>query len=85
MVVLNPIPVRHDQDAVCVDDCRQSVSDDDHRSLVVLQLLTQLGLNEVISLQVNVGGGFIQHENFRSEKHGPGQTQKLLLASREQG
>ena len=56
--------------------------DNDHSCRVVVdELLSQFRLDEVVGLEVNVGGRLVQDKNLRSQKHGSCQANELLLAN----
>ena len=58
---------------------------DKHRGRVAVhELLSQLGLDEVIGLKIDIRCGFIQHEYLSSQEHGSSETDQLFLTNREQ-
>ena len=81
MVELLSVTLVHDQDPVGVDDCGQSVSNDQHRA--ILETLLQGLLDEVVGLQVHIGSGLIEHKDLCLSDDSSGETKKLLLTETE--
>jgi len=49
----------HDQDTVTVNDGRQSVGNDHH--CATIEHFTKLSLDQIVSLKIHVGCGFVEH------------------------
>lgn len=82
MTKLNFRALSHNQDTVGVDDCREPVGHDDQRAGT--ELLLKCLLNEVVSLEINVGGRFVEHKDLGFADNCPGETDQLLLADGKQ-
>ena len=72
----------HDQDSVGIDDCSQSVSDDEHSA--ALERVLELILNEVIRLKINVGCSLIKNQDLGLSDDSSSQANKLLLSHGEE-
>jgi len=62
MIVFLRSAFTHHKDSVAIDDRRQSMSNDQHGTL--LKSLSQLRLDEVVRLQVDICCSLIQHKNL---------------------
>lgn len=71
----------HHEDPVRVDDRRQSVRNNDDRT--ILANVPQFLLDEVVGLQVDVRRGLIEHEYLGLSDDGSGKAEELLLSHRE--
>lgn len=67
----------HNQNAIVVGYRLQSVSYGQHSTIP--ESLLNFSLNELIGLEIHIGGGFIEHNYFVVLQHGPCQTNELLL------
>ena len=84
MIILDASAGFHYQDPICIDHSRKSVRNDHHSGRILLhELLSQLSLDEVVSLHVHIRCSFIEYEDLGLKKHCPAQTNKLLLSHRE--
>lgn len=71
----------HHEDPVRVDDRRQSMRNNDDRT--ILENLFQFFLDEVVGFQVDVRCGLIEHEDLGLSDDGSGEAEELLLSHRE--
>ena len=81
MIVLRTVAVLHYKDAVRVDHRGQPMGDDEH--CPIRKCLSQFLLDQVVGRQVNVGGCFVEHENFAVSQDYSGKAHQLLLTHGE--
>ena len=67
--LLHCSPILHDDDEVVVDYCLDAVRNCDDAALA--ETLTNLLLDEFVSLQINVCCRFVKHKDACSMKYGP--------------
>lgn len=82
MVELLAPTLVHHEDPVRVNDGSQSMRDQDDRA--ALEACSQLLLDYVVRLQIDVGSGLVEHENLRLLENCSREADELLLANGEQ-
>lgn len=82
MVKLLCFTFAHDEDPIHIYDRCESVGDNQH--CAVAEKLTQLRLNEVVSLEVNISSGLVQNEDLCATDDSPRHAHELLFSGREQ-
>lgn len=70
MVVLLSSSFAHDQDPVGVNNCGQSVSNNQHSA--VLEALSDLFLYKIVSFKVDISSCFIQNQDLCISDDGSG-------------
>ena len=71
----------HDHDPIGQGQCRQAVGDDDRGP--VARELFQHFVDQLLALQIDLAGSFVQDQDRRIAQDGPGQRDPLALATGE--
>lgn len=82
MVKLLASALVHDEDAVRIDDCGQSVSNQNDGT--ARKTRPQFLLNHIVSLQIHVRRGLVKHQDTRLLQDGTRHADQLLLSNREE-